>query len=122
MKTESRSAHPAALALAMPLAAVLAATTTLHADVFTDIKYTDLVARLGLATPTGAGIGIGQVEAPENAAGSYAPDTLLAEFSGKTINLLSGTGLVASWHATEVAKNLYGNTLSIAGGDRKSAV
>jgi hypothetical protein len=116
MKTESRSAHLAALTLAMPLAAVLAATTTLHADVFTDIKYTDLVARLGLATPTGAGIGIGQVEAPENAAGSYAPDTLLAEFSGKTINLLSGTGLVASWHATEVAKNLYGNTLSIAGG------
>lgn len=99
------------LFLSLPLTAA-----AVHADIFTDIKYTDLVARLGAATPTGAGIGIGQVEAPENAAGSYAPDTALGEFSGKTISLLSGTGLVPSWHATEVAKNLYGNTLSIAKG------
>ena len=112
MKTRSR----AALLTALPLTAALAAPSLLHADVFTDIRYTDLAARLGDATPTGAGIGIGQVEAPENAAGSYAPDTALAEFGGKTINLLSGTGLVPSWHATEVAKNLYGNTLSIARG------
>ena len=28
----------------------------------------------------------------------------------------SGTGIAPSWHATEVAKNLYGNTLSIAKG------
>jgi Subtilase family len=102
--------------LALSLAAILAAPSSLRADVFTDIRYTDLVARLGAATPTGAGIAIGQVEAPENAAGSYAPDTALGEFSGKTISLLSGTGLVPSWHATEVAKNLYGNTLSIARG------
>lgn len=86
------------------------------ADTFTDIKYTDLVARLGAATPTGQGVGIGQVEAPENASGSYAPDTALAEFAGKTITLLSGTGLAASGHATEVARNLYGNTVSIAKG------
>jgi len=112
MKTDSR----ASLSLALPLAAAVAASSSLHADVFTDIRYTDLVARLGPATPTGAGIGIGQVEAPENAAGSYAPDTLLPEFSGKTISLLSGTGIAASWHATEVAKNLYGNSLSIAKG------
>lgn len=87
-----------------------------HADVFSDIKYTDLVARLGAATPTGANVGIGQVEAPENAAGSYAPDTTLPEFSGKTISLLSGTGLAASGHATEVGRNLYGNTVSVAKG------
>ena len=103
------------LLLALPLAAV-ALQSTASADVFTDIRYTDLVSRLGAATPTGAGIGIGQIEAPENAAGSYAPDTALAEFSGKTISLLSGTGIAPSWHATEVAKNLYGNTLSIAKG------
>ena len=95
---------------------VVALSTAASADIFTDIRYTDLVSRLGAATPTGAGIGIGQVEAPENAAGSYAPDAGLAEFSGKTISLLSGTGLVPSWHATEVAKNLYGNTFSIARG------
>jgi len=103
------------LLLALPLAAV-ALQSTASADVFTDIRYTDLVSRLGAATPTGAGIGIGQIEAPENAGGSYAPDTALAEFSGKTISLLSGTGIAPSWHATEVAKNLYGNTLSIAKG------
>ena len=104
------------LSLSLPMLSVPLVAAVAHADIFTDIRYTDLVARLGAATPTGAGIGIGQVEAPENAAGSYAPDTALAEFSGKTISLLSGTGLVPSWHATEVAKNLYGNTLSVAKG------
>ena len=100
-----------AVLFALPFVAAAA-----NADVFTDIKYTDLVARLGASTPTGAGVGIGQVEAPENAAGSYAPDTAISEFTGKTISLLSGTGLAPSGHATEVAKNLYGNTLSVAKG------
>ena len=86
------------------------------ADVFSDIRYTDLVARLGANAPTGQSIRIGQVEAPENAAGSYAPDTLLAEFSGTTFQLMSGTTAGASWHGTEVAKALYGNTLSVAPG------
>ena len=100
-----------AMILSIPLCALVA-----QADVFSDIKYTDLVTRLGAATPTGAGIGIGHVEAPENAGGSYAPDTTLVEFSGKTFSLLSGTGLAPSGHATEVGRNLYGNTGSIAKG------
>ena len=69
------------LLLALPLAAV-ALQSTASADVFTDIRYTDLVSRLGAATPTGAGIGIGQIEAPENAAGSYAPDTARSSSRG----------------------------------------
>lgn len=99
---------------------VVIATTTLAgvaaADVFTDIKYFDLAARLGASTPTGAGVGVGQIEAPENAAGSYAPDTALPEFSGKTFTLLSGTGLAPSGHATEVSRNLFGTGVSIARG------
>ena len=89
--------------------------TLAHGDVFTEIKYTDLVARLGAGVPTGLNIKIGQVEAPENAAGSYGPDTTLAEFSGTTFSLLSGTP-APSWHGTEVGKSLYGNTLSVAPG------
>lgn len=85
-----------------------------YGDVFSDIKYTDLVARLGANIPTGLNIKLGQVEAPENTAGSYAPDTALAEFAGTTFNLLSGTTAGASWHGTEVAKAFYGNSLSIA--------
>ena len=101
---------PTAITLALALC-----TAGAHADVFTDIKYTDLVTRLGAAVPTGAGIGIGQVEAPENAAGSYAPDVANPEFVGKIITLMSATGLAASGHATEVARNLYGNTVSKIG-------
>lgn len=104
---------------AAPLAAglaVLVVASSAHADVFSDIKYTDLVARLGANVPTGLNIKMGQVEAPENANGSYAPDTLLSEFFGTTFNLLSGTTAGASWHGTEVAKSLYGNTLSVAPG------
>ncbi len=85
------------------------------ADTFTDIKYTDLVARLGAATPTGLGVGIGQVEAAENGT-NYAPDTASAEFAGKVITLLSGAQPSPSGHATEVARNLYGNSGSIAKG------
>lgn len=101
--------------LALGTAAVLLFATVVNGDVFSDIKYTDLVARLGAGVPTGLNIKIGQVEAPENAAGSYAPDITLAEFSGTTFSLLSGT-VAASWHGTEVGKSLYGNTLSVAPG------
>lgn len=115
-RAQTRPSAPLAAFLAVPLVAISLTAAVAHADVFTDIRYNDLVARLGSATPTGAGIGIGQVEAPENAAGSYAPDTANAEFAGKSITLLTGTPAVASWHATEVGKQLYGNSLSIARG------
>ncbi|MBI1304404.1 MAG: hypothetical protein GC172_11555 [Phycisphaera sp.] len=98
------------------LAAALAFLTVpliARADTFSDIRYTDLVARLGNDTPTGLGIKVGQVEAPENSQGAYAPDSANPEFAGVTFFLMSGSGAPSSWHATEVAKPLFGNTLSI---------
>jgi hypothetical protein len=105
--------HVLPLALPAVLAIALASPQFASADTFSDIRYTDLVARLGAATPTGAGIGIGQVEAQENAGGSYAPDPANAEFAGVTIFALNGT-VAPSWHGTEVARNLFGGTSSIA--------
>lgn len=84
------------------------------ADVFSDIRYTDLVARLGAAVPTGAGIGVMQCEAPETGS-NYAPDTTLPEFVGKTFTLQSGT-FPSSWHASEVGRALYGANTSVAPG------
>ncbi len=116
--TTSQSAH-ARLLLSMPLSlcvVVGAVASIASADTFTDIKYTDLVARLGANVPTGAGIGMGQVEAPENTQGSYAPDLANPEFVGKTVTLLSGNTQLPSWHGTEVGKAYYGNTQSISKG------
>jgi len=115
MLFHSESSRPTRHHLALGTITVLLSATLAHGDVFSDIKYTDLVARLGAGVPTGLNIKVGQVEAPENAGGSYAPDTTLVEFSGTTFSLLSGT-VAASWHGTEVGKSLYGNTISIAPG------
>ena len=108
-----RSMRVAGVALA---ASLFGTALVAQADVFSEIRYTDLVARLGASVPSGSNIRMGQVEATENAQGSYAPDTTLAEFAGTTFNLMSGSTPPASWHGTEVAKSLYGNTLSIVPG------
>ena len=52
--------------------AVLACVSPAFADTASDVRYTDLLARLGAAAPTGAGIGVGQVEANEGT--NFAPD------------------------------------------------
>ncbi len=126
MQPKNRTTTAATASTAVSTAAVIAAVCTAGGllvtapaaarDTASEIRYTDLVARLGAAVPTGAGIGVGQVEAPENADGRYAPDTTLPEFAGTTFSLLSGTGLPVSWHSTEVAKAYYGNMLSIVPG------
>lgn len=95
-------------------ALVLAVAAAASADTFSDIRYTDLVARMGIAAPTGAGIGVGQVEAPEGT--EYAPLTTWTDFTGTTFSLLSGTSTSWSSHANTVGVNLYGNTGSIAPG------
>ncbi len=85
------------------------------ADVFDDIGYTALKLRLGAANvPTGAGYGIGQVEAEETA-GNYGPNTANPDFAGKTFTPMTGAFGV-SGHATTVGLALYGNTGSIAPG------
>jgi len=95
----------------LALAILLCATPAL-ADTASDVRYTDLLARLGASAPTGAGIGVGQVEANEGS--NFTPDQTLSEFTGTSFTV-SGTS-AASWHATEVGKAFYGNSLSIAPG------
>ncbi len=81
-----------------------------------EIGYAELVARLaGHPIPTGAGVGVGQIEAPEAGGLTYGPDQTLSEFAGKTFMAQSGTPIVSS-HATVVGKSLYSNTASVAPG------
>lgn len=79
-----------------------------------DIGYTKLADELGGGVPTGAGIGVSQVEAPEGE-GDYTPYASDAQFTGKTITLMSGASGTSS-HATTVGKYFYGNTTSVAPG------
>ncbi len=100
-------------ALALGAASTLASVAS--ASVFDDIGYTALVARLGAGNvPTGAGIGMGQVEAEESA-GNYGPNTSYADFAGTTFTPMTGAFGVSS-HATTVGVNLYGNTGSVVPG------
>ncbi len=78
----------------------------------TDGGIAALRARLGSAAPSGVGIQVVQVEAPE-ATDAYAPDTSNPEFVGKTITKVN-TPAVNSWHATNVGKWLYGGTSAMA--------
>lgn len=87
------------------------ASTPVRAD---EIGHDALVARLGLATPTGANVGIGQVEASESA-GNFGPNRTLAEFASKVFTDMSGAS-GSSGHATFVGQNAYGSTSSIAPG------
>ncbi|MBX3354947.1 MAG: hypothetical protein KF724_04535 [Phycisphaeraceae bacterium] len=79
-----------------------------------DIGFGDLVDRLGAdQVPTGAGVNVSQTEVI--AGGAYGPWQDDPEFSTITFTAMSGSPGV-SGHATEVAKNFYGNTVSIAPG------
>ena len=81
-----------------------------------EIGYQELVARLGPATPTGAGVPVCQVEAnTDGGLTFYGPDSTRSEFAGKTFTPMSGV-MNASWHATTVGTSLYGTGTSIAPG------
>ena len=83
-----------------------------------DVRYTELANELNLrgvtSIPTGAGVGVTQVEAGFNVVESYVPSSA-SEFSGKTITDQTGGGTTSS-HATWVGQNLYGTVTSIAPG------
>ena len=86
-----------------------------------DVGYTSLQARLGGATPTGAGIAITQIEAPAGGVAPlyiYRPNPAVSEFTGKTFTLECGTcnNTDTSSHATTVGSYLYGNVTSLAPG------
>lgn len=79
------------------------------------VGYERLAARLGPGNfPTGAGVSVGQVEAPSG--GAYAPDPNHPEFAGKIITLRSGGSAGASGHATVVGQYWFGLQTSIAPG------
>lgn len=81
-----------------------------------DVGFTRLKNELGLSTPTGAGVGIAQIEAPE-LSGYYAPNPSYPQFSTVTISPKSGSPGGYSGHATtEVGIYIYGSTSSIAPG------
>ena len=75
-----------------------------------------LRAELGAALPTGAGVGVSQIEANViSGTASYMPDVTSFEFTGKTVTAMSGASQVSS-HANAVAAYFYGNASSIAPG------
>jgi len=79
-----------------------------------DGGITALRARLGSAAPTGAGMAVMQVEAPEGS-GAYAPNPADAAFVGKTITRMDPAAGNSS-HATTVGQALYGSGISMAPG------
>lgn len=78
-----------------------------------DIGLTALQAELGANTPTGAGIGVSQIEAP--AGTDYSPNPSDPEFVGKTFTLKSGAS-AGFGHATVVGFGFYGLTIGMAPG------
>lgn len=92
---------------------MLLCVASVFGDVSEEIGLDALHARLGADTPTGAGVVLAQVEAPQGS--SYAPDQGNAHFVTLTIHQQSGIQ-GASSHATNVAQWMCGNTWSPAPG------
>ncbi len=80
-----------------------------------DVGFTALQARLGGSTPTGLGIAVTQVEGTDSN-GYYMPNTASTQFTGKTINNVTGSSSGISAHATIVASYYYGLTMSLSPG------
>jgi len=87
----------------------LTAFATAQADYKLDVGYTALVARLGAATPTGAGVLVSQIEAPASTS-----NDLLAEFGRSRFHRQDHYGCerfgFTSVHATIVGRFFYGNS------------
>ena len=94
------------------LFAVLFTGASAFADYRDAIGHTALAAELGGSLPTGAGIAVTQVEAPESTVGNYEPDPNHAEFQGKTFTLKAGDPDGFSFHATTVGRFIYGSATS----------
>ena len=77
------------------------------------LGYWDLQDRLGAATPTGAGVVVGQVEAGSGQ--QYLPNPNEVQFDNLIITPMSGAGTTLN-HANTVGKFNYGSDWSIAPG------
>jgi hypothetical protein len=84
----------------------------LHADWKDEIGLTRLQVLAGSSLPTAPSDGLTQVEAQEGS--NYAPNSTSTLFSGKTLNLKSGTSGTSS-HADHVARNFYASTSQVPG-------
>lgn len=106
-----------AIALLASMAAVFPASQTIAQTALDQVGFTQLQAEIGVSLETGAGILVGQVEAPTLAAPqTYLPDTTNIEFAGKTIVDGSGANVGSYGHATGVGQRQYGNTSSVSPG------
>jgi hypothetical protein len=106
MKTRTYFLFHAVLFAALPVVAPAAFGQLTSAEL-TDVGFTSLQARLGAATPTGAGISVSQVEAPEGTTGTepYRPTAI----SGHNFIYADPAGnATPSGHATTVGSFFYG--------------
>lgn len=107
-------AGPVAVVCAMALAAASVFASSASAQTIADqVGLTALIQRVGAGNqPTGAGVGVGQVEADEDGVNgapySAYPNTADSQFVGKTFTAMSGA-INASNHATFVGAYLYGS-------------
>lgn len=100
----------------LPLLFAASGASASHLD---DTGFTRLQAELGAAMPTGAGVNVTQVEAPEghvDGAPVYAPDPADGQLAGKTITFPDGNPAgTYSGHATAVAQYFYGSASAAPG-------
>lgn len=98
-------------------AALLLGTRLSQAGYKDEIGLTTLLNELGGTAPSGAGIGVTQVESsfPYPSTSNYVADATQPELTGKTITPKNSPALV-SGHATTVAINLVGSNNGTAPG------
>ncbi len=87
---------------------MVALGTAAFADYKDDIRYTQLKAELGAATPDGLGVRVGQIEAAMND-WHYGVDASIPELQlpGRQFTYKGGSTL-PTWHAADVARRFYG--------------
>lgn len=108
MRNKHRSTMMALAGGAVLLAATSAMAQPSAADKAA-VGYTDLQARLGASTPTGAGVEVAQIEANPSSTTNYRPDITHPELSGRTYIDQTGGSTTPSSHATSVARSFYGD-------------
>ena len=95
--------------LSVAVLLLLLSVGPVQANYQADIGFSMLQESAGSLLPDGSGTPVTQVEAPSS--GHWLPNPNDAEFSGKTIENISGDDGY-SGHATTVGKYFYGNSLS----------
>lgn len=115
-RPRTRACRKGTLKASLKITALLPAGAIHAALAAGDGGLAALQQRLGSSCPTGAGVGVVQVEAPMTPGGNdYAPNLSLSDFTGKSVLLVTQPA-VAGWHGTNVAQRIYGSSMSMARG------